>query len=362
MPVDDGFTVRAFRDGDEEAILELFARSFPHAPRSRAHFDWKYRRNPFGNAHISLTVADAMADGGWHKADGGSQMADGGASADRHPPSAIHPPPLVGHYAGYLVPFRIDGHDVLAHQVGDTMTAVSVRHVGRGPTGILGRTALHFYATFCEGKIAFNYGFNVANIQKFSLRFLRADAVEPVSYRVRELPLAPLPRWQRWLRGYSLELVRATTPEWDALFERVSGAYRFLVKRDAAYVRWRYFECPDVPYVVVAIRKLGRLAGWAVFRMQDRTLLWGDALFDPHFEDAPEVLLRHFTAGHDLERIEAWFPPRPQWFDARLRDLGFASQPQPQNLSVMCVPFVLADASAQIRDGLYYSWGDSDLF
>ena len=47
-----------------------------------------------------------------------------------------------------------------------------VRHVGRGPTSILGRTALHFYETFCEGKVAFNYGFNVANIQRFSLKFL----------------------------------------------------------------------------------------------------------------------------------------------------------------------------------------------
>lgn len=327
MPADDGFTVRAYREGDERQILDLFARSFPHAPRSLAHFEWKYRRNPFGNGHISLTFD---RDG-----------------------------ELVGHYAGYLVPFRRDGRDLLAHQIGDTMTAVTVRHIGRGPTGILGRTALHFYERFCEGKITFNYGFNVANIQKFSLRFLRADAVEPVSYRVRELPFAPMPRWQRWMRGYRLELVRETTPEWDALFERVSSAYRFLVRRDAQYVRWRYLECPDVPYVVIAIRKWGHLAGWVAMRMQDRTLLWGDALFDPRFEDAPEVLLRHFV---DVDRIEAWFPPRPAWFDAILRDLGFTSQPQPQNLSVMCVPFVLADASERIHDELYYSWGDSDLF
>lgn len=332
MPVDD-FTVRAFEEGDERAILELFARSFPHAPRSLAHFDWKYRRNPFGNGHISLTFAP-----------------DG---------------ELAGHYAGYLVPFRRDGRDLLAHQIGDTMTAVGVRHVGRGPTGILGRTALHFYENFCEGTIAFNYGFNVANIQKFSLRFLRADAVEPVSYRVRDLrasPLPPLPKWQRRLRGYRLELVTEPTAEWDALFERVSGAYRFLARRDAAYVRWRYFECPDVPYLVVAIRKWGHLAGWVALRIRGRSLLWGDALFDPRFDDAPEVLLRHFVASHELDRIEAWFPPRPSWFDAILRDLRFESRPQPDDLSVMCVPFVLADASARIHEELYYAWGDSDLF
>lgn len=333
MPADDGFSVRAYREGDERQILDLFARSFPHAPRRLEHFDWKYLRNPFGNAHISLTF-DRSGE-------------------------------LVGHYAGYVVPFRLGGRDLLAHQIGDTMTAVGVRHVGRGPTGILGRTALHFYASFCERKIAFNYGFNVANIQKFSLRFLRADAVEPVSFRVRDLrrhPITPIPRWQRWMRGYRLEVVRQTTAEWTALFERVSGTYRFLVRRDAEYVRWRYLECPDVPYVVIAIRKWGHLAGWIAMRMQDRTLMWGDALFDPAFEDAPDVLLRDVVPRLSAERIEAWFPPRPGWFDAILRALHFEPAPQPQDLSVMCVPFVVDDASAHIREDLYYSWGDSDLF
>jgi len=325
MPVDDGFIVRSYREGDEKAILDLFAKSFPHAPRSLEHFDWKYRRNPFGNEHISLTF-DPNGE-------------------------------VVGHYAGYVVPYRRDGRDFLAHQIGDTMTAVHVRHIGRGPTGILGRTALHFYATFCEDKIAFNYGFNVANIQKFSLRFLRATAVEPVAYRVCNRRHTRR-RWWNRLRGYTVDVVRETTPEWDELFDRVSDAYRFLVKRDAAYVRWRYLECPDVAYVVVAVRKRGRLVGWSAMRVRDGVLTWGDALFDPRFEDAPEVLLSHF----DADRIEAWFPPRPAWFDAILRDLRFESQPEPQSLSVMCVPFVFADATARIADELYYTWGDSDLF
>src|SRR5687767_11360423 len=97
---------RPYRKGDETAILELFARSFPHAPRSIEHFRWKYRENPFGNERISLTFDEGR---------------------------------LVGHYAGYAVPFRAYGRDVLAHQIGDTMTDVAVRHIGRGPTSILGR-------------------------------------------------------------------------------------------------------------------------------------------------------------------------------------------------------------------------------
>jgi hypothetical protein len=304
--IDARFTTRAYRPGDETAILELFARSFPHAPRTLAHFFWKYRDNPFGKEHISLTFD---ADGR-----------------------------LVAHYSGYLVPFRADGLDFLAHQIGDTMTDVSIRHVGRGPTSILGRTALHFYEHFCERRVAFNYGFNVANIQKFSLRFLRSDRVEPVTYRARDLrahPLRPIPRGFRWIRGIQLELVNEITTEWDELFERAAPSYGLCVARNAAYVRWRYLQCPDIPYIVVAVRKWRRLVGWIAYRIRDNRLAWGDAFFDPAHADAMNVALRHIVPLHAVDTIEAWFPPRPRWFDAILDDLHFETRPEPQDLSVM---------------------------
>ena len=158
--MDARFTVRAFQPGDERQIVDLFNRCFPHAPRTLEHFRWKYQRNPFGNERISLAFD---ADGR-----------------------------LVGHYAGYPLrlcgagsqPARPDGlenpsHTV--HHIGDTMTDPSIRHVGRGASSILGRVAQHFYETFCEGKVAFNFGFNTANIQKLSVRYFRAVRVAPVA-------------------------------------------------------------------------------------------------------------------------------------------------------------------------------------
>jgi hypothetical protein len=72
--------------------------------------------------------------------------------------------------------------------------------------------------------------------------------------------------------------------------------------------------------------------------------------------------LRHVVPSHSVDVIEAWFPPRPQWLDSTLRELGFETRQQPQDLSVMCVPFMWPDAVARMRDSLYYAWGDSDLF
>src|ERR1044071_10505066 len=194
MPADERFVTRPFRDGDEVAILELFAKSFPHAPRTREHFDWKFRRDPFGNERISLT---------FEVTGNGSQVID--ADSTCHPSPVTRDPEqrLVGHYAAYAVPFYDRGEALLANQIGDTMTDVAVRHVGRGPTAILGRAALHFYETFCQGKGAFNYGFNVATSHRFSLKFLRSARAEAVPYRVCARP-RPIWRFSRWPRGYQL--------------------------------------------------------------------------------------------------------------------------------------------------------------
>ncbi len=329
MPGDGRFVTRAYQPGDEAAILDLFARSF-HTPRTIDHFRWKYLQNPYGNGHISLTF-----------------------DSDRR---------LVGHYAGYPVAYVESGRDLVAHQIGDTMTDPSIRHIGRGPTSILGQTALHFYEHFCEGKVGFNYGFNVANIQRFSLRFLRSDRMEPVSYWRRDLPIKRIAAPNRWLRGYQLELVREVGSDYDRLFQAIAPAYQFLVRRNAQYLRWRYLQCPDPGAFVIAIRKWRRLVGWSVFRVREGRLSWGDALFDPRHADAVDVLLRHVVPSYPVERLEAWFPPRPRWFSDVLTRAGFVVDREPQDLSVMCVPFAMADATERMRQGLYYTMGDSDLF
>ena len=333
MPVDPRFTVRGFRAGDEEQILQLFHRAFPHASRDVEHFRWEYQRNPYGNERIALTF-DASGQ-------------------------------LVAQYAGYPVAMIDDGREVVANQIGDIMTDRSVRQVGRGPTSILARTAEHFYETFCRGKVAFNYGFTTDSHRQLSVRFLGSDAVEPVPYRVRDLvrhPIEPITRRERLVHGWQLELVTKIGPEFDDFFARVAPAYRFLVRRDARYLRWRYIECPDVSHFIVAIRKWRRLIGWSVFGIRGLRLVWGDALFDPRYSKAAEVLLRHVVPRYRVESIDGWFPSRPQWFDRILHELQFESKRDPQDLSLMCVPFDLRDASARMAERLYYTYGDSDLF
>ncbi|HJT18684.1 MAG TPA: hypothetical protein VJ853_14910, partial [Thermoanaerobaculia bacterium] len=150
--------------------------------------------------------------------------------------------------------------------------------------------------------------------------------------------------------------------EFDRFFARVAPEYAFLVRRDARYLRWRYVENPERGHFVIAIRKWRRLVGWSAFRMRENRLVWGDALFDPDHKDAIGVLLRHVVPSHGAETLEAWFPSRPPWIADVLQRAGFVRTSEPQDLSLMCVPFVLADATDRMRSSLYYAMGDSDLF
>src|SRR5262249_21896079 len=127
-------------------------------------------------------------------------------------------------------------------------------------------------------------------------------------------------------------------------------------------LRWRYQQCPDAGAFIVAIRKWRQLVGWSVFRVRDDRLLWGDALFDPQHPSAIDVLLRHVVPSYPVSRVEAWFAPSPDWVSKALEGSGSTRAAEPQDLSVMCVPFLLSDATERIRQALYYTMGDSDLF
>jgi GNAT superfamily N-acetyltransferase len=57
--------------------------------------------------------------------------------------------------------------------------------------------------------------------------------------------------------------------EYDALWERARASYAMCVRRDAAYLRWKYLECPHRRYDLLEARRGGELVGYAVSRLDD---------------------------------------------------------------------------------------------
>lgn len=333
--------LRAYRPGDESEILRLFERCF-HVQRSPAQWSWLYRANPFGGPWIELAVD----------------------STDR----------IVGHYSGYPVRFhRYESgqwRDLLTSQVGDTMTAPEVRHVGRGPTSLLARMAATFYAGRRADRVAFSYGFNTGNIHRFSLRYVGAREFEEARQRAlrpARLPDSAARRNGRALRlwGARIEPLDFRDRRLDELFDRARHGYRYLVRRDAAYLSWRYGAAPGREYRAFAVSLRGELLGWSVFRRDGSRLLWGDALFDPTATGAAALLLDHVLAGElgsDLEQVDGWFSGNPPWWSEQLAELGFRVESEPQALGFVFVPGIETDPLPAFRRSLYYTRGDSDLF
>lgn len=367
------YRIRPYREGDETAILDLFQRAFHHR-RSLPRWRWAYRDAPYGAHHVSVAE-----------------------DREGH---------LLAHYAGYPVRFWTDLPELSggapwslhALHIGDTMTAPEARRVGRRRTNLLTRTVSHFYATFCRGRVAFNYGTNTGKIQRFSRRTAGALRVEDAPFRVRSLesPIAAPGPLGTLLAGWRVEPVAVPEargggaggdggeggaakgsaegqsggeqPEilderWDELWRRCRGAYRFLVQRDVPYLRWRY-ACPDVGYHLWAVFRRRRLVGWSAFRQEGDRLFWGDALFDPRFPEAPAVLLSRVVAApqhQGVQRIEGWLTDRPAWWGRIVDDLGFVRQPEPEDLGLVYVPFLVDPSEAMARH-LYYTKADFDLF
>ena len=335
----DSFSIRPYSSGDEGKILPAFNEVFG-TQRTIEHWYWKFKDNPYG----SYKISDAFSEDG----------------------------KLVAHYAGYPVPFYCDTDHIpgtfLSLQIGDTMTRPEVRHIGRGKTSILSRTARHFYARYCD-QVPFTYGFNTGTIKRFGERFLGYQYIDPVPYRVKKIAASSLLRYpflKRILSKYHVRMINAFDRAFDSLFERTAASYRFLVKRESRYLMWRYRDCPDKDYVMLSVHnKTGRLVGWSVFLPKDKHLIWGDALFDREYPDAVEYLLSYISGASffkGVERIEGWFSRNPVWWDETLDRLGFELTAEPNDL-FPCF-FILTEDGIldRLKNYLYYTMGDSDLF
>jgi GNAT superfamily N-acetyltransferase len=58
-------------------------------------------------------------------------------------------------------------------------------------------------------------------------------------------------------------------PEYDRLWESARGSWAMCVRRDAAYLDWKYRRCPHRRYDLWEARRGGTLAGYAVSRHED---------------------------------------------------------------------------------------------
>ncbi len=82
-------------------------------------------------------------------------------------------------------------------------------------------------------------------------------------------PLVRRLAWLRWSRRYAFECPALPDERFDALWQRTASTRKVMVRRDAAFLRWRLLEHPEEPFTLGALldRSTGAVVGYAAMRV-----------------------------------------------------------------------------------------------
>jgi GNAT superfamily N-acetyltransferase len=268
-----------YRPEDRRAVDALYRRVFGNdaAEASRLRWDWQYRRNP-NNPGQEPEI--------WIAREG---------------------PALVGQYATMPVRLDVKGHEVQGSWGMDVMVAPERQRQGLGE--VLFRT--------WDRHVGASLGLGLSDSSYRLFQKLRWPDVGPVPCLVKPLTRRALrrPNWpvplNRLVSALTLPIVKIvarTRPlraevrliqrfddSFTQLWEQLAPKFDFAVRRDAAYLNWKYVSAPHVRYSIAVLRRDDRNVGYAVYRHlyepRGRVTLLVDFLTDPDDESGLSTLL-----------------------------------------------------------------------
>ncbi len=242
--------VSRYRADDKRHVEALYRRVFgvDSAEANRLRWDWQYKRNPHMPSDGPLI---------WLAREGQT---------------------IVGQYATMPVKLLVQGKEIDAAWGMDVMVAPERQRQGLGE--VLFRT--------WDRNVGASLGLGLSDSSYRLFGKLRWPDVGPVPCFVKPLTRRALrrPGWSvgankllsaitlPWIRLISrtrplqgeVRVIRHFDDRLDALWARVSPHFAFIVKRDAAYLNWKYIQAPHVRYTIALLERDGDAAGYIVYR------------------------------------------------------------------------------------------------
>ena len=262
-----------YRPQDKPELEALFRRVFgdARADASARRWHWQYLSNP-----------NAREPQIWVARDGGS---------------------VVGQYATMPVQLAVEGTEVDASWGMDVMVAPDRQRQGLGEK---------LFQTW-DRHTGASLGMGLSASSHRLFRKLKWPDVGPVPCLVK--PLSPRalqrPRWPRLVNGAvwplgslavsvlrergevdpAVRKVDHFDPRFTELWQRVAPRFALAVRRDAAYLEWKFVERQHIGYSILALDRGGQIHGYVVFRHTDearaRVTSVVDLLADP--DDTPTI-------------------------------------------------------------------------
>lgn len=271
--------VDRYRPDDRRAVDALYRRVFGHdaAEASRLRWEWQYRKNP-NNPGQEPEI--------WVAREG---------------------PAIIGQYATMPVRLSVKSRELQGSWGMDVMVAPERQRQGLGE--ILFRT--------WDRNVGASLGLGLSDASYRLFQKLKWPDVGPVPCFVKPLTRRALrrPHWpealnrlvsaatlpfikviarNRPLRA-EVRLIQRFDDSFTTLWEEFAPRFDFVVRRDAAYLNWKFAAAPHVRYTIAALRRREQNRGYAVYRHlhepRGRVTLLVDFLADPDDEEGLSTLL-----------------------------------------------------------------------
>jgi hypothetical protein len=195
----------------------------------------------------------------------------------------------------------------------------------------------------------------------------RVEWPDPVN---RVVSAVTLPYIRRVARprplGHHVEVIQQFDADFDELWERIAPKLDLAVRRDAAYLQWKYLAPPHVRYTVAALFDDGKPLGYVVYRhtreARSRVTLLVDFLVDPDDAAVFETLLawvdREAVAA-DSDKIRCH--SLHAGFRRILRRSGYFVRRSTLDFVVKINALPLSDSFYRDTDRWHITFGDADL-
>ncbi len=341
--------VDRYRTEDREALEALYRRVFgpDAAEANRLRWEWQYRKNPNNPQDGPMS---------WVAREGRT---------------------IIGQYATMPVAVSVQGRVVPGSWGMDVMVAPERQRQGLGEV-LFGTWDRHVGA-------ALGLGLSPSSHRLFQK--LRWPEIGPIPFFVKPLTRRALrqPKWpmpvNRLVSAATLpyvkyvarkkpllgevKLVRRFDAPFTELWERVAPKFELAVRRDAAYLQWKFAAPPHVRYAIAALVRDEVVCGYIVYRHTHeprvRVTLIVDFLVDPDDEEGLETLLRWVdreARAADSDKIRCFCLHKG--FGNVLRHEGYSHVKSTLQFVVKVNALSLPEGFYEKTDAWHITLGDSD--
>lgn len=342
-------TIRMYKQGDETQIQQLYTKVF-HKVRSHEMWKWKFLDHPTSINPFILVFEEEGK--------------------------------ILGHISLWVATVFINGEESYIGLRIDTMVDPDAR--GKGIYRKLNESLLEKAK---ERGIKLLYGFPAEKAKAILLattngvhvtditRYMMVVNPRPLGEAI--LPFLKLFRFMTGVmkrkikpvklpRGFHIEKITHSDERFDQLASDLGHLKPIMLKRDAAYLNWRYVNHPEKEYEMLALTKDGTLKGYVVVKKEEQTFrnkkINAGFIVDMLAYDEQELwdFLMKAALYHlkDMDIIQAWSFPDNRLATALIQN-SIKEKDKP-------MPFVVHNlADSQLGENVSDWWvtqGDVDSF